>query len=264
MPACVVIGHCLRYPAILLNVHAQTGMQWTLSNMETGMIGRRLVHMAWMRLLLTMLGIEGDAATAEILPLRQIVAESLPANPVLCGGLIAGFAVTSALIVLQLTRRRRQRQIRRCVATEESLRANERRFHALIRNSWDSVTILDETGKQLFVSDAVERMLGFTPAELMNIQVIEEMLHPDDREQVYENFLRIMREGFGGAQYRHRHKNGSWVYLEAWGSNQLQNPDIRGVVVNVRDITARKQAEAALVEAVGYLDELCLVLVVDA
>lgn len=213
------------------------------------MVGRCLVRMAWMSPILTMLGCEGGAATAETLPLRQIASDSLPVNPVLCGGLISGFAVISALIVLLFTRRRLQRQIRRCAATEESLRANERRFHALIRNSWDSVTILDETGKQLFVSDAVERMLGFTPAELMNIQVIEEMLHPEDREQVYENFLRIMREGFGGAQYRHRHKDGSWVYLEAWGSNQLQNPDIRGVVVNVRDITARKQAEAALMEA---------------
>ena len=47
-------------------------------------------------------------------------------------------------------------------------------------------------------------------------------------------------------EFRIRHKNGTWVYLEAIGNNLLTDPTIRGVVVNSRDVTARKQAEAAL------------------
>ncbi|MDP3427496.1 MAG: PAS domain S-box protein, partial [Humidesulfovibrio sp.] len=129
---------------------------------------------------------------------------------------------------------------------EEALLASERRFSELIRYSSDSITILDKDGSQVFVSEAVERMLGFKASELMGIPVIEEMIHPDDREKVEAAFAVILKEGMGGAQYRHMHKNGSWVYLEAWGTNQLENPDIRGVVVNVRDITERRQAEAAL------------------
>ncbi len=129
---------------------------------------------------------------------------------------------------------------------EEALQRSERRFSELIRNSSDSITILDAQGTQIFVSEAVERMLGYKPEELMGIPVIDRMLHPEDQERVREGFATILREGKGGAQYRHRHKDGHWVHLEAWGTNQLDNPDIRGVVVNVRDITDRKRAEEAL------------------
>ena len=139
--------------------------------------------------------------------------------------------------------------------TEEALAANERRFKELIRNSSDSVTILAQDGTQLFVSQAAERMLGYTPEELTNIPVIDEMLHPDDRERVKESFAAIIREGYGGTQYRHRHKDGRWVHLEAWGTNQLDNPDIRGIVVNVRDITERKQAEERMQAAMESLSE---------
>ncbi len=139
---------------------------------------------------------------------------------------------------------------------EEALLASERRFSELIRYSSDSITILDKNGIQVFVSAAVERMLGYKPSELMGIPVIKEMLHPEDQERVAAAFQTIIQDGMGGTQYRHKHKNGSWVYLEAWGTNQLENPDIRGVVVNVRDITERKLAEEALKANVVFLETL--------
>jgi two-component system, cell cycle sensor histidine kinase and response regulator CckA len=126
---------------------------------------------------------------------------------------------------------------------ESALLASERRFRELIKNSSDSITILDKDGLQIYVSAVVERMLGYAPAELMNIPVIDQMIHPEDRALVQETFLKILHEGEGRVQYRQRHKNGSWVYLEGWGTNQLANPDIRGVVVNVRDISFQKEAE---------------------
>ncbi|OGR27322.1 MAG: hypothetical protein A2277_00340 [Desulfobacterales bacterium RIFOXYA12_FULL_46_15] len=129
---------------------------------------------------------------------------------------------------------------------EAALHTGERRFKELIKNSSDSITILDKDGMQVFVSDVVEPMLGYHPSELMNIPVIKEMIHPEDRDHTQAAFLKIIQEGQGSVQYRHRHKNGSWVYLEAWGTNQLDNPDIRGIVVNVRDISGRKQIEDAL------------------
>ena len=129
---------------------------------------------------------------------------------------------------------------------EIELQTSERRFKELIKNSSDCITILDKDGVQIYVSNVVENILEYNPAELINIPVIEKMIHPDDQELTQAAFLKIIREGRGNAQYRHRHKNGSWVYLEAWGTNQLDNPDIQGVVMNVRDITERKHIEDAL------------------
>lgn len=126
---------------------------------------------------------------------------------------------------------------------QAALIASERRFKELVRNSSDSVTVLDKDGLQIYVSDVAEKMLGYKPEELINIPVIEIMVHPEDRQKVAEAFQKIISGGSAEIQYRHRHKNGGWIHLEAWGTNQLDNPDIRGVVVNVRDISERKLAE---------------------
>ncbi|MCP3871707.1 MAG: PAS domain S-box protein [Desulfobacteraceae bacterium] len=122
----------------------------------------------------------------------------------------------------------------------------ERRFKEIIRKSSDSIVILNKDGLQTYVNDAVEKHLGFKPDELINISVIEKMIHPDDQQKTLTAFEEIIEHGQGGVQYRHKHKNGSWVYLEAWGTNQLNNPDIQGVVVNVRNITEWKKTEKAL------------------
>ena len=139
---------------------------------------------------------------------------------------------------------------------EEALQANERRFSQLIQNSFDTVVILDADGTQRYVSASAERMHGYAPAELVDIPVMERMIHPDDKEQVQKAFRQIIEEGEGGVQYRHRCKTGGWVWLEARGTNQLGNPDIRGVVVNVRDVTERKRAEEELRESEAKLSAL--------
>lgn len=137
---------------------------------------------------------------------------------------------------------------------EEALRASERRFSQLIQNSYDAIVILDAEGMQRYVSPSAERVHGYAPTELVDIPVIERMIHPDDQARVQAAFWQIIETGSGGAQYRHRKKSGGWVDLEAIGTNQLSNPDIRGVVVNVRDITERKLAEDQLRQAASVFE----------
>jgi len=127
--------------------------------------------------------------------------------------------------------------------SELAIIANKRRFNQLIENSFDNIVIMDADGIQRFVSSSVFRILGYRPEELTDIPVIDEMIHPDDKEKTRLAFTKIIETGQAGTQYRHKHKQGGWVYLEGWGTNQLNNPDIRGVVVNARDITERKIAE---------------------
>lgn len=127
---------------------------------------------------------------------------------------------------------------------EDASRASERRFAQLIQNSYDTIVVLDGDGVQRYVSPSAERVHGYSPAELVDIPVIDRMIHPDDRARVEEAFRQIVETGAGGVQYRHRRKGGGWVHLESYGTNQLANPDIRGVVINVRDITSLKKAES--------------------
>ncbi|WP_372948157.1 ATP-binding protein [Mariniphaga sp.] len=134
---------------------------------------------------------------------------------------------------------------------------SEERFRQLIKNSFDMIVLIGADGIQHYVSESCEKILGYKPEELTNIPVIEKMIHPDDREKTMQGLLEIVaKKGVGGVQYRHRHKNGSWVYLEAFGTNQLDNPAVQSVVLNVRDITERKHIEQVLKESEARLSEM--------
>lgn len=139
---------------------------------------------------------------------------------------------------------------------EESTKRDEEKFKQLIKNSFDMIVLLDSNGIQHYVSESCERILGYKPEELINISVIEKMVHPEDQEKTIAGFTDILENSTnGGTQYRHRHKNGGWVYLEAFGTNQIENPLIKSVVLNVRDISERKKAEKELKKSKARLME---------
>ena len=132
---------------------------------------------------------------------------------------------------------------------EKTLKESEARFQELIKNSFDIIVLMDSNGTQNFVSESCEKILGYKPKELIGIPVIEKMIHPEDHESTIKGFSDIVKNNaHGGIQYRHIHKNGGWVYLEAYGNNQLDNPNINAVVLNIRDVTERKHAEYIIKE----------------
>ncbi len=134
---------------------------------------------------------------------------------------------------------------------------SEQKYKQLIKNSFDMIVLLDSNGIQRYVSESCERILGYKPEELINISVIESMVHPDDQEKTLAGLTNIIEKSTnGGAQYRHRHKNGSWVYLEAFGTNQINNPLIKSVVLNVRDITESIENKELILKSKQLYDNL--------
>ncbi|HCE54558.1 MAG: PAS domain-containing sensor histidine kinase [Lutibacter sp.] len=140
---------------------------------------------------------------------------------------------------------------------KELKEGSEEIFKQLLKKSFDMIVLLDSNGIQHYVSESCENILGFRPEELTDIPVIEKMIHPDDQEKTMLAFQDILENSAnGGTQYRHLHKNGSWVYLEAFGTNQIDNPLIKSVILNVRDITERKKTEQLLKDNETRLKEL--------
>ena len=134
---------------------------------------------------------------------------------------------------------------------------NEECLKKLIRNSVDMLAVIDEKGNEKFVSDSVESITGFLPEEVLGKNCFT-FLHPDDQESMKRALVDLLENPGGSlrADYRHRSKDGKWVHLEAAGTNYLDDPHIRGIVLNIRDITDRKQAEESLQRSRNHLDKL--------
>jgi diguanylate cyclase (GGDEF)-like protein/PAS domain S-box-containing protein len=132
---------------------------------------------------------------------------------------------------------------------EKAIIESEERFRSLVQYSSDIITILDSDGTVHYVSPAVERVTGYRPEEQVGTNAFGSV-HPDDREQALNTFAEVLkRPGLHPPlEFRVAHKDGSWRYLEHVVNNLVDDPAVRGVVVNSWDVTERK----ALVEQLSY------------
>ena len=148
-----------------------------------------------------------------------------------------------------------ERTRRRRVETE--LVRREKHFRALTENALDIVTILDHQGVFIYNSPSVKRVLGYEPKDLAG-QSAFALIHPEDLPRVLQGFDYGLRnpDRTVTLDFRFRHQDGSWRYLEAVGQSRLDDPDIAGVVINSRDISDRKQVEAGLRDSEQRFREL--------
>ena len=118
------------------------------------------------------------------------------------------------------------------------------RFRTIVENSHDVLCIRDADGKVRYASPSIQRVLGYSQEQVIG-SIGFELLHPDDRPTVESAMHEFWKNpgARGSLQYRALHANGSWVSLEVVAYNLLDDPDIRGVVLNGRDITDRKHPE---------------------
>ena len=126
---------------------------------------------------------------------------------------------------------------------------SEKRFRSLVQNVSDIIAVLDGEGDICYESPSVERLLGYSPEDLVGRSAFD-YVHSDDLQRVRSIFVEITkRSGTSGpVEVRVRHVDGSWRYLEATVNNLLGDPAVKGIVVNSRDVTERKQAEEKLRE----------------
>ncbi len=124
------------------------------------------------------------------------------------------------------------------------LTASERRFRALVENSADSIALLDTQGRITYVGPTAGRLLGVNLDDLIGRNSLQD-INPDDLAAA-RNFLAEVTAQPGiphTTTMRYRNRENGWYWIEATAQNLLAEPGVRSIVVNYRDITARKQAE---------------------
>ena len=143
--------------------------------------------------------------------------------------------------VYTVYQQRELQQIRRRLAERDHL------FQLITENAADMIAVIDRNGQRLYNSPAYQKILGYDPEELAATSSMDQ-IHPDDRARVLEAAEKARNTGRGERlEYRIRHKDGSWRFIESTAS-AIRSPEgeTEGLVIVNRDITERKRAEEKL------------------
>ena len=127
-------------------------------------------------------------------------------------------------------------------------RQQEHRFQALIEETNDIISVVDTDGRFQYQSPSIERILGHSPADTVG-EFAWEYIHPDDSDEVktaFTSWVTTDQASLEPIEYRARHADGSWRWMEASGRAHTDTPGVEGYLINSREITARKERQQQL------------------
>ena len=131
-------------------------------------------------------------------------------------------------------------------ATELLKTESEMRFSALIQKGADMIGIVDMAGNYSYASSNVERILGYKVSDLIGKNVFA-FIHDEDKQKVANELTKVIFNNEVRVEdFRFKNSCGEWRWIEVIGTNMMDNSIIKGIVINSRDITERKQAEDEL------------------
>jgi len=129
----------------------------------------------------------------------------------------------------------------------EVIRDSEERFRQLIENTSDIISIVEPSGLIRYQSPSVVRVLGIDPTQMIGKRLFE-FVHPDDQENMERLFAKLLEtpgESLA-VEARYRHSEGHWRSLEQVATNLTGQPGVRGILLNSRDITERREEQLKL------------------
>ena len=123
----------------------------------------------------------------------------------------------------------------------------EKWFRSLIHNISDIVAMTDAEGILRFVNPRIETVLGYRPDDVLGRNVFE-FVHAEDIPRASLEYSAVVqRQGISiPIVVRVRDAAGAWVPMEFIANNQLEDPELGGVIVTARDVRYREEVEEAI------------------
>lgn len=139
---------------------------------------------------------------------------------------------------------------------EQKLKESEEKYQIITKYANDIIFILDNNFKFEFVSNqSLFKILGYSSNEVIDQKPIK-LIHPDDHEKALKEFKKIL-EGIGGTvEVRVRHKDGHYIWTESDGNVFIDKKGEPKLLVILRDVTEKREAEQKLKESEEKLRKL--------
>ena len=172
-------------------------------------------------------------------------------------GLVGLVVVLAACWVLLLQRRSRTDLARAYDAlvsesderrsAERALQASEQRFRSLVQHASDLTAVTAEDGRTTYVSPAAEDILGYPAGELA-VGTLLDHVHAEDRDRTALLLADLAGRpsGVHTVELRMVTRDGRVRTMEAVCRNLLDDPAVRGIVWNARDVTDRRALQDQL------------------
>src|ERR1051326_495840 len=130
------------------------------------------------------------------------------------------------------------------VQTEKVLQRPEDYVLILLQHSREAIELLTKDGTITYASESLQHVLGYEPQDCIGANLFS-YIHPDDLEYIQERWhaLLLASDTPIRAEYRARHQNGTWTWIEGTWTNHLYTGGIERIVGNFHAITWRKYAE---------------------
>ncbi|MFX0022614.1 MAG: PAS domain S-box protein [Candidatus Hermodarchaeota archaeon] len=129
---------------------------------------------------------------------------------------------------------------------EEDLKETENRFNLIANNTNDLIAILNKDFEHIYINEkAYYSVLGYRKEEILGKRP-RDFSHPDDLKRVSKSLKNGFLKGELLEEYRTRHKNGDYIWIELKGQFLTENGKITGAILISRDITKRKETEYKL------------------
>lgn len=207
----------------------------------------------WPGLLATIIGI--SFATVIFTPpyyslSNEVLKTSFWSNAVF---LVDGIIVSISIEIMHRYRRKFNRELNKTIDVNAALAESEARYQNLMKTSLDGIHIMDVDGNLLEANDAFCRMLGYTQAEVVRLNVTDWV------EEFQTEELRLaFKKNFGKSRVletTHRRKDGTLLNVEISVSNMTLDGRYY-VFASSRDISERKRLDLELLQSTKQLREL--------
>jgi diguanylate cyclase (GGDEF)-like protein/PAS domain S-box-containing protein len=154
--------------------------------------------------------------------------------------ILAGIAFVAMMRIAALESEQKER-------AEGLVRANEERFRSLIAHSSDVILLLDGSATEIrFASPASLALLKLDPTALVGRRP-ESIVHPDDLDRVKHDIAESIETcGLVLSEFRVVSSEGTAHDVDCVITDLRSNPAVSGFVINLHDVTERKQLQSNL------------------
>ena len=160
--------------------------------------------------------------------------------------------VPEGVFILSVDVTKRKKAEEKVLKLNEEISTNEKRFRGLIENSQDIVALFnpDLHSPYFYQSPSTNKVTGWTDEEIQKSGALD-LVHPNDISLVKKFTLDVLSNPGTPIpiNLRFRHKQGHYISFEGIMTNMMQDESINGIVINLRDVTEKKEAEEKLIRS---------------